>query len=527
MSLGRSIATVGFFTLLSRIVGFARDVVLSAVLGSGPIADAFIVAFKLPNLFRRLFAEGAFSAAFVPLFARELQGEGRDAALVFARQAHACLLMVLVPFTALMMLAMPAVIWAMAPGFTGEKPIFDLAVTLGRITFPYLVFISLASLYGGVLNGIDRFAEVAFTPVLLNITLIGAVLFLTPMLPDAGYSAAIGISVAGLLQWLWLLFSCWRDGVSMKLVRPRFTPRVRQLVKLATPVAIGGGAQQVSTMLDVVWASLLPAGSISALFYADRLTQLPLGVIGIAVGTALLPLLSRQLRAGQDEAAMVNQNRAIEFGLLFSLPSTAALWILAEPMIRVLFEHGKFGPDDTMRTAGALVAYSVGLPAFMLVKALTPGFFAREDTRTPLYAAIVSIVVNVALNAAFVLATPLGPFGIALSSSISGWLNVVLLAIVLQRRGHWQADARLVLRTWRIAAATIGMGGTLWVGLMILKAPLAHPDLGGVAALAAIIALGGIVYGLLGMALGVIRLSELRAALRRPRATPDGPTAPQ
>ena len=360
MSLGRSIATVGFFTLLSRIVGFVRDIVLSAVLGSGPVADAFIVAFKLPNLFRRLFAEGAFSAAFVPLFARELQGEGRDAALVFARQAHACLLMVLVPFTLLMIVAMPAVIWVMAPGFTAEKPIFDLAVTYGRITFPYLVFISLASLYGGVLNGIDRFAEVAFTPVLLNIALIGAVLFLTPMLPDAGYSASIGIAIAGLLQWLWLLYSCWRDGVAMKLVRPRFTPRVRQLVKLATPVAIGGGAQQVSTMLDVVWASLLPAGSISALYYADRITQLPLGVIGIAVGTALLPLLARQLRAGQDEAAMANQNRAIEFGLLFSLPSMAALWILAEPMIRVLFEHGKFGPDDTLRTAGALVAYSAG-----------------------------------------------------------------------------------------------------------------------------------------------------------------------
>ena len=526
MSLGRSIATVGFFTLLSRIVGFGRDVVLSAVLGSGPIADAFIVAFKLPNLFRRLFAEGAFSAAFVPLFARELQGEGRAAALVFARQAHACLLMVLVPFTVLMMLAMPAVIWVMAPGLTAEKSIFDLAVTFGRITFPYLVFISLASLYGGVLNGIDRFAEVAFTPVLLNITLIGAVLGLTPMLPDAGYSASIGIAVAGLLQWLWLLFSCWRDGVSMKLVRPRFTPRVRQLVRLATPVAIGGGAQQVSTMLDVVWASLLPAGSISALYYADRLTQLPLGVIGIAVGTALLPLLSRQLRAGQNEAAMANQNRAIEFGLLFSLPSMAALWILAEPMIRVLFEHGKFGPDDTMRTAGALVAYSVGLPAFMLVKALTPGFFAREDTRTPLYTAIISIVVNVALNAVFVLGTPLGSVGIALSSSLSGWLNVMLLAIVLRRRGHWQLDTRLVTRTWRIAAATTGMGVALWVGLTMLRVPLSHPTLAGVAALAGVIGLGGTVYGLLGMALGVIRLSELQAALRRPRATASVPDAP-
>ncbi|MBS0547471.1 MAG: murein biosynthesis integral membrane protein MurJ [Proteobacteria bacterium] len=526
MSLGRSIATVGFFTLLSRIVGFVRDIVLSAVLGSGPIADAFIVAFKLPNLFRRLFAEGAFSAAFVPLFAGELQGEGRDAALVFARQAHACLLMVLVPFTALMIAAMPLVIWVMAPGFTGDKTIFDLAVTYGRITFPYLVFISLLSLYGGVLNSIDRFAEVAFTPVLLNITLIGAVLGLTPLLPDAGYAAAIGVASAGLLQWLWLLYSCWRDGVAMRLVRPRLTPRVRQLVRLATPVAIGGGAQQISTLLDVVWASLLPAGSIAALYYADRVAQLPLGVIGIAVGTALLPLLARQLRAGETEAAMANQNRALEFGLLFSIPSTAALWILAEPMIRVLFEHGKFGPDDTLRTAGALVAYGVGLPAFMLVKALTPGFFAREDTRTPLYTAIVSIVVNVALNAVFLLGTPLAQVGIALASSLSGWLNAVLLALVLHRRGHWRPDARLISRTGRIVAAAAAMGGVLWFGLSVLKAPLAHPDLMGALALAAIIAVGGVAYGLAGMALGIVRVGEIKAALRRPKGVrPAGPDA--
>lgn len=516
MSLGRSIATVGFFTLLSRIVGFVRDIVLSAVLGSGPIADAFIVAFKLPNLFRRLFAEGAFSAAFVPLFAGELQGEGRDAALVFARQAHACLLMVLVPFTVLMIAAMPLVIWVMAPGFTGDKTIFDLAVTYGRITFPYLVFISLLSLYGGVLNSIDRFAEVAFTPVLLNVTLIGAVLGLTPLLPDAGYAAAIGVASAGLLQWLWLLYSCWRDGVSMRLVRPRLTPRVRQLVKLATPVAIGGGAQQISTLLDVVWASLLPAGSIAALYYADRVAQLPLGVIGIAVGTALLPLLARQLRAGETVAAMANQNRALEFGLLFSIPSTAALWILAEPMIRVLFEHGKFGPDDTLRTAGALMAYAAGLPAFMLVKALTPGFFAREDTRTPLYTAVASIVVNIALNAVFLLGTPLAQVGIALASSLAGWLNAGLLAAVLHRRGHWRADARLVSRTGRIVAASAAMGVVLWLGLSLLKTPLAHPDLMGAVALAAIIAAGGAAYGAAGMALGVVRAGEIKAALRRP-----------
>ncbi len=527
MSLGRAIATVGSFTLLSRIVGFVRDIVLSAVLGSGPIADAFIVAFKLPNLFRRLFAEGAFSAAFVPLFAGELQGEGREAALVFARQAHACLLMVLVPFSLLMILIMPAVIWVMAPGFTSDKSIFDLAVTFGRITFPYLVFISLASLYGGVLNSIERFAEVAFTPVLLNIAMIGTVLGLTPLLPDAGYAASIGVALAGLLQWLWLLFSCWRDGVAMKLVRPRYTERVRQLVRLATPVAIGGGAQQVSTMLDVIWASLLPAGSIAALYYADRIAQLPLGVIGIAIGTALLPLLARQLRAGANDAAMANQNRAIEFGLLFSLPSMAALWILAEPMVRVLFEHGRFGPDDTVRTAGALAAFAVGLPAFMLVKALTPGFFAREDTKTPLYVAIIAIAANVGLNAFFLFQTSLAQVGIALASSLAGWLNALLLGAILMRRGHLVPDGRLKSRAMRMAGATLGMGVVLWFALRPLARLLAHPDLTGVVALLGFCALGGVVYLALGALLGVINLSELRFLLRRePGVRPSDPGEP-
>ncbi len=423
MSLGRAVATVGSFTLLSRLVGFIRDIVLSAVLGSGAMADAFFVAFKLPNFFRRLFAEGAFSAAFVPLFSRELQGHGREQAIAFARQAHAGLLLVLLPFSVLLILGMPAVLALLAPGMQGDAPTFAMAVEFGRIAFPYLLFISLASLYGGVLNSIDRFAHVAATPILLNLALIAAVLGLTPLLPNSGYAAAIGVAIAGLLQWLWLLIACARDGVSMTLVRPRWTEQVARLIKLATPVAIGGGVQQISVMLDVVWASLLPVGTISALYYADRIAQLPLGVVGIAIGTALLPLLARQLRAGQAAAAMANQNRAIEFGLLFSLPSALALWLLADPIIRVLFEHGHFGPDDTWRTAGALAAFAVGLPAFVLVKALTPGFFAREDTRTPLFIAIVAIASNVALNLAFLYGTSLAHVGIALASSLSGWLK--------------------------------------------------------------------------------------------------------
>src|SRR5689334_4726128 len=456
MSLGRAVATVGGFTLLSRVVGFIRDIVLSAVLGSGAVADAFFVAFKLPNFFRRLFAEGAFSAAFVPLFSRELQDQGRAEAVAFARQAHAALLLVLVPFSIVLMLGMPWVVALLAPGMRDEAPTFAMAVEFGRITFPYLLFISLASLYGGVLNSIDRFAHVAATPILLNLAMIGTVLGLTPLLSSSGYAASIGVAIGGLLQWLWLLIACARDDVSMTLVRPRWTARIARLVKLATPVAIGGGAQQISTMLDVVWASLLPVGTISALFYADRIAQLPLGVVGIAIGTALLPLLARQLRAGQMESAMANQNRAIEFGLLLSLPAAVALWLLSEPIIRVLFERGRFGPDDTLRTASALAAYVVGLPAYVLIKALTPGFFAREDTRTPLYIAIVAIVVNVILNVFFLYGTSLAQVGVALATSLSGWLNAAMLAIVLRRRGHLIADRRLTSRSWRMLAATLG-----------------------------------------------------------------------
>ncbi|MFO1081321.1 MAG: murein biosynthesis integral membrane protein MurJ [Reyranellaceae bacterium] len=528
MSLGRAVATVGSFTLLSRVVGFVRDIVLSAVLGSGATADAFFVAFKLPNFFRRLFAEGAFSAAFVPLFAGELEAHGRDQALVFARQAHAALLLVLVPFSIVLMLGMPWVVAVLAPGMADEPATFALAVELSRICFPYLLFISLASLYGGVLNSIERFAHVAATPILLNLALIGAVLGLTPFLPNAGYAASIGLVIAGLLQWAWLLIACARDGVHMRLVRPRWTARVARLVRLATPVAIGGGVQQISVMLDVVWASLLPVGTISALYYADRIAQLPLGVVGIAVGTALLPLLTRQLRAGQHEAAMANQNRAIEFGLLFSLPSAVALVLLAEPMIGVLFERGRFGPEDTWRTAGALAAFAVGLPAFVLVKALTPGFFAREDTRTPLGIAIAAIAANVALNLAFLYGTSLAHVGIALASSLSGWLNVALLGGILRRRQHWIADRRLLSRGLRTLAATVGMGVALWL-LGDVAAPwLARRGLEGMLALAALCLAGGAVYGALGALLGVVRLSEIGFMLRRPRPAPpaggqDGP----
>ena len=451
----------------------------------------------------------------MPLFSRELQDHGRAEAIAFARQAHAALLLVLVPFSAVLMLGMPWVLALLAPGLRDDAPTFAIAVEFARIAFPYLLFISLASLYGGVLNSIDRFAHVAATPILLNLALIGAVLGLTPLLPNAGYAASIGVAIAGLLQWLWLLVACRREDIGMTLVRPRWTARVARLVKLATPVAIGGGVQQISTMLDVVWASLLPVGTISALYYADRIAQLPLGVVGIAIVTALLPLLARQLRAGEMQSAMANQNRAIEFGLLFSLPAAVALWLLSDPVIRVLFERGRFGPEDTWRAAGALAAFAVGLPAFVLVKALTPGYFAREDTRTPLVIAIVAIAANVALNLAFLYGTTLAHVGIALATSLSGWLNAALLAFVLRRRGHWVADQRLASRAWRMLVATAGMAAALWGSLLLLGPVLARADTAGAIALAGVCVLGLAVYAALGGLLGIVRMSELRFVMRR------------
>jgi putative peptidoglycan lipid II flippase len=524
MNLARAVATVGGFTLLSRLAGFARDMVLAAVLGAGPVADAFFIAFKLPNFFRRLFAEGAFASAFVPLFARELQGGGRGAALSFAREAQAVLLVVLLPFTALLIVLMPWVMRALAPGLVDDPATFAWVVDFGRIAFPYLLFVSLVALYGGVLNSVDRFAAVAATPILLNLTLIAAVLGLTRFLPNGGYAAALGVLAAGIIQFAWLAWACRRDGVGVGPTRPVRSARVMRLLTLALPTAIAGGVQQIGLVLYVVWASLLPAGAISALWYADRVAQLPLGVVGIAIGTALLPLMARQLRAGERDAALASQNRALEFGLLLSLPAALALALLAEPIVRVLFERGSFGAADTQRAAGALIAFAAGLPAFVAVRALLPGFYAREDTRTPLVAAVIAIAANVALNVAFLLATRLEHVGIALAASLSGWINVAFLVSALARRGQLAIDPRLRRAAPRIALATAVMGLALWLALDWLAGPLRQGTLVGGATLAGICVAGGLIYFAAGELLGVLRLGELRGLLHRPPGPRTAPT---
>jgi putative peptidoglycan lipid II flippase len=508
--------TVGSLTGVSRLLGFVRDLMIAAVLGAGAAADAFFVSFKLANLLRRLFAEGAFNAAFVPLFARAHEGEGAEAARRFAEEALAVMTTVLLVVVLLAQLAMPWLVRVLAPGFevTGER--YGLAVELSRITFPYLMFISLAALFSGVLNSIGRFAAAAFAPIILNLVLITTLLLASLHPATPAHQLAWGVFVAGILQLVWVALAARRNGMGLRLRVPRVTARLKRLFRLMLPGAVGSGVYQINLVIDTLFASTLPVGAVSYLFYADRLNQLPLGIIGVAIGTVILPLLARQLRAGQDGSASHTQNRALEMGLLLTLPAAAALIVLASPIIGVLFERGAFGPDDTAATASALMAFSLGLPAYVLIKVLVPAFFAREDTATPVKVAAVCLLANVALILALI--GPLAHVGIALATALSNALNVTLLAVILHRRGHLRLDARFRRTVPRIVLATAGMTAALFAAHRLLATPEPALDL------ALTIAIGGAVYLALAVVLGAADVADLKRQLARRRA-PAGPGA--
>ena len=512
MALLRSIATIGGLTSVSRVFGFVRDILIASALGAGPVADAFFVAFKFPNLFRRLFAEGAFTAAFVPIFAGVLETEGRDQARAFAEQALSVLALTALLLVTVMQIAMPLAMYGMAPGFASSPEKFDLAVLFSRITFPYLLFISMVSLMAGVLNSFGRFAAAAATPILLNLCLIFAVVVLAPLTATPGHALAWGVAAGGVAQFLWLLAACWRAGIRLRMPWPRLTPRVRLLMRRALPVAVGAGIYQINLLIDTIIASLLPSGSISYLFYADRVNQLPLGIVGVAVGTALLPLLSRQVRAGDGEAALHSQNRALEFAFLLTLPAAAALMVISGPVISVLFERGEFGAEEAKATAWALSAYATGLPAYVLAKTLTPGYYAREDTVTPVKIAALTTAINLILN--LILMGPFQHVGIAIATSVSSWINAGLLALILHRRGFLAIDARLSSRLPRMVLASVAMAGVLavlhWGLAGWLTAGLAQR----IAALAALVVTGGAVFAAVAQLTGAAGLADLRGLMR-------------
>src|SRR6516165_395300 len=515
MALLRSVATVGSYTLLSRVFGFIRDILTAAILGAGPVADAFFVAQRLPNLFRSLFAEGAFSAAFVPLFAGMMAEHGKEAARIFAEDALAVLLAALLGFVLLGEIFMPTVMGVIAPGFGEDPAKFGLAVDLARITFPYLLFIALVALQGGVLNSVDRFAAAAATPILLNLFLITALVLMDRFGWHDGRALAWAVTAAGLAQFLWLMFSCARAGLALRLPLPRLTPGVKRTLAVMAPGTIGAGVTQLNLLISTALASLLPGGSVSYLYYADRLNQLPLGVVGSAVGTAILPSLSRQLRLGEATDAVATQNRGLELALLLTLPAAVALALLATPILSVLFQRGAFGAADTAATAAALSAYAAGLPAFVLVKVLAPAFFARQDTATPVKVAVAAMACNLCLT--LVLMQFLAHVGIALATTVAGWVNALTLLCLLLRRGHFRFDQRAQRNLPRIGAAAIGMGVVLALLRVALDPALAGPAMLRVGALTALVCAGLAAFALLALALGI---ADWRDLLGRRRGQP-------
>lgn len=523
MSLLRSFTTVGGYTLLSRLTGFARDMLIAGTLGAGLVADCFFVAFKFPNLFRRLFAEGAFSAAFVPMFSATLERDGEEAARSFANRCFAFLALVVALFSAVMMIAMPWAMYGFAPGFGEVAGKHELATELARISFPYLLFISLCSLLAGVLNSLGRFAAAAGTPVLLNLVMMAALLGLGRWTETPGHALAWGTAAAGVAQFVWLLVAARRAGFMPRFVRPRLDDQVKTLLKRIVPVAFGAGLYQISLLIDTMLASMISDGAVSYLYFADRVNQLPLGVVGIAIGTALLPILSRQIAAGDQQAALSSQNRSLEFALLLTLPAMAGLLTLADPIIRVLFQRGAFTAADAQATSMALMAFSVGLPSYVLVKVFTPGFFAREDTRTPVRIAAVSLTFNVLLN--IVLMQVLAHVGIALATALASILNAALLAAVLVRRGHYRWDDRLKQRIPRIVLATLLMAGVIVGGRWGLDGRVPDTTVWQAVALAGLVIAGMITFVAAAVITRAVRkedLGQFRSLRRRPAKESEG-----
>ena len=506
----RNTLVLGGWTLVSRGAGLVRELMMAAYLGAGPVADAFNVAFSLPNMFRRLFAEGAFNQAFVPLYSKKLEA-GEDAE-GFAQNAFSGLTVFLLVFSLIGTLAMPLLVWAMASGFVGDGR-FDMAVHFGRITFCYIGFISLFALLSGILNAHGRFAEAGVVPVLMNIVFILAMLLAQQMSWDMGLTLAWTTPITGIAQLAWTLYMARRIGFVPRLPLPRLTPDLRRLMVNMGPALLVGGVVQINLLVSRQVASGTE-GAISWLVYADRLYQLPLGVVAIAVGTVLLPELSRRLQAGDAAGGREAFNRGTEFALLLTLPAAVALVVIAIPITEVLYQRGAFGADDTAATALALAIYGLGLPAFVLQKALQPLFFAREDTRRPFHYAVWSMILNAAL--AFGLMPWIGFSAAAWATTLSAWVMVIQLWWGARAMGdEARFDARFLSRVWRIALASVLMGGVLWFGWDLLQPMLdlrAYRMLG----LVLLIGIGMGSYALAAFGLRAVRLSDLKA-LRRQR----------
>jgi putative peptidoglycan lipid II flippase len=519
----KRIATVGGLTLVSRLTGFIRDVVMAAILGAGPVADAFFVAFRLPNHFRAIFAEGAFAAAFVPAYARTLEQAGIDVAKLFADRIAAALVAINLVLLAIALLFTPAVVSLLAPGLVGDPERFDLAVALTRITFPYLALVSLETLFAGVLNANQRFAAAAAAPVLLNLSII-ATLLLAPFFESAGYAAAWGVLIAGVAQVILVGIDAEMRGVGIRFRMPKLDEPTRRFLKALGPAIIGAGGVQLALFADTLIASFLPTGALSALYYADRINQLPIGVVGIAVGTVLLPEMSRRIAAGDYRGAAQAQARGIQLALLMAVPCAAAAFAIPELIMLALFTRGAFTAADAAAAGATLAAYAVGLLPFVMLRSFTAPFYARGDTLTPVKAALLAAAVNIALK--IVLMKPLAQVGLAFATSIGAWINLTLLWYFARRQGFAVSGAGLkpVIKLF-VAGAVLAVA--LYFGAPVLRQALAGVHLQDEIALAILVVAGAILYGLaVLLLLGTGWLAGLMKDVSSAADTPAPPAPP-
>src|SRR5712671_4892280 len=488
--LGR-IFTVGGYTLLSRLTGFARDIMLAAILGAGPVADAFFVALRLPNHFRAIFAEGAFNAAFVPAYAH-LHGQSQASAKLFADRIFTLLFAAQVVLLLVAWLFMPQVIAILAPGFSDDPARGELAIALTRITFPYLLLITLVTLYGGMLNVMHRFASAAAAPIFLNLSMM-MTLALAAFFPSAGHAAAWGVLISGFLQYFLLAGDLARHGGLPRFAPLKLDEDVRAFFRALGPATVGSMGTQVALFADTIIATFLPAGALSALYYADRLNQLPIGVIGIAIGTVLLPEMSRRLTSGDHPGAMASQRRAFDFTLLFSVPFVAAFLAVPDVIMRAMFARGAFSKTDAAAAGATLAAYAVGLIPFVLIRSAVATFYARKDTATPVKAALAGVAVNVALKIALV--GPLAQIGLALGTAIGAWVNLLLVIGFAVRAGYLDLDRVLMRSLAKFVASGAVLGAALWFAASFASQQFAQLSaFRDEAALAFLVAVGAIVY---------------------------------
>lgn len=513
MTLSKAMATVAGMTALSRIAGFVRDILTAAYLGAGPVADAFFIALKLPNFFRRVSAEGAFSIVFVPMYSKTREIETPAAADKFASNAFMVMLSVLSAFTVLALMVMPLIIGAIAPGFADDPTRESLAIELTRITFPYLPLISLAALLGGVLNAMDRFAPFAFAPVLFNLSLIVSLLISTHF-QTVGHAMAWGLVTAGVLQFTFLIICAKKAGMRLTIGVPKLNADMRKVFRLMGPAVIGAGVIHINLFADVIIASFLQEGAISYLYYADRLNQLPLGVVGIAVGTALLPMLSRAMAKENKKEARDLFNRSLEYCLLLALPAAVALMVMPLTLITVLFERGAFDATASQMSASVLGAYALGLPSYIAIKVFSTAHWAREDTRTPVRISVIATLLNIALS--LILIHVIGVAGIALGTALTGWLQFVLHIRALKNHDAARFDTKFRTNTPKIILASCLMGvavymvstalhGLIFDGTMLVK----------IMALAGIIISGMITYAASILAMKVVRISDIKRYMKK------------